>query len=253
MVNKKAFVIFVEMKKRIKIILITLFSLAILGFGSIIALNIYFMPWYVDAVEITMPNLVGMHKTEAIRILDSLKLKPVLGEPRYDARYDVDQVMFQNPKAGKTVKENRRVYLHISGGEPLVKMPNLRQKTARDAKINLERIGLYIRELEEVKSELPSGTIIDQEFEEGTFLAKGDSVTLQISIGARLGMIEVPKLLGKTLKDAERLLRMNSIYIGKITYIKHSLLPNTIIDQDPSEGVLISVGDSVNVKVAKGN
>ncbi len=241
------------MKKQIKIILISLFSLIILGFGSIIAFDMYIMPMYVDAVEITLPDFVGMNKAEAIRILDSLKLKPVLGDPRYDARYEVDQVMFQNPKAGKTVKENRRVYLHISGGEPLVKMPNLRQKTARDAKINLERIGLYIRELEDVKSEYPNGTIVDQEFEEGTFLAKGDSVTLQISIGLRVGMIEVPKLLGKTLKDAERLLRMNSLNIGRISYYKNSLLPNTIVDQNPSEGVLINVGDSVNVKVAKGN
>lgn len=209
------------------------------------------MPWYVDAVEVELPNLIGMDKSEAVKLLDSLNLKPILEGPRYDARYDVDQIMFQNPSAGKTVKENRRIYLHFSGGEPLVKMPNLRQKTYRDARINLERIGLYIRNLEQVKSEFPSGIIIDQEFEEGSYLAKGDSVNLQISIGPRIGMIETPYIIGRSLKDAERILRRNNLNIGTLKYEDSPLLTNTVIDQYPSEGFLLSVDDSVDVWVAR--
>lgn len=251
MVNIPAFVIFVKMKKRIKIFLISISILIIVVAGGLLTLNLYIMPWYVDAVEVELPDLVGLNKTEAIRILDSLSLKPILEGPRYDARFDVDEVMFQNPPAGKTVKENRRVYLHISGGEPLVKMPNLRQKTHRDARINLERIGLHIRDLEQVKSEFPSGIIIDQEFEEGTYLAKGDSVSLQISIGPRRGMIETPYIIGRSLKDAERILRRNSLNIGELKYEDSPLLTNTVIDQYPSEGFLLNVGDSVDVWVAR--
>ena len=61
-------------------------------------------------------------------------------------------------------------------------------------------------------------------------------------------MIRVPNLLGKSLFEAETLLKSNSLKLGSKTYIHSlSLLPNTVVDQQPSESALIKVGDSVNV------
>ncbi len=250
LVNRKPIVIFASMKKGIKKLLIVASVLLILIILALVSLDKFLMPWYVEAKQVELPNLVGMHKTQAIELLESLKLKPVTEGPRYDARFEVDHVLFQNPPAGRTVKENRRVYIHISGGEPLVKMPNLRQKTYRDARIILERLGLAIRNLEQVKSELPADIIVDQEFEEGTFLAKGDSIDLQISIGPRIGMIAVPSIIARSESEANRILRRNNLYIGKRTYVESTLLTNTIISQSPSEGYLLNIGDSVDVEIA---
>ena len=61
-------------------------------------------------------------------------------------------------------------------------------------------------------------------------------------------MIRVPNLLGKSLFEAESILKNNSLKLGSRTYINSpSLLPNTVVDQQPSESALIKVGDSVNV------
>jgi serine/threonine-protein kinase len=242
------------MKNKIKILLFIAIAIVVFIITGLLIFNNFIMPAYVSSVEVVLPNFMGMDKNEAIKILDSLKLKPVLEGPRYDARYEIDQVLFQNPSPGKLVKENRRVYLHISGGEQLVKMPNLRMKTYRDGRISLERLGLFVRSLERIRSEFPPDVIIDQEFEEGTSLSKGDSVSLQISIGARLGQIEVPYIIARSLSDTDKLLRRNNLYIGEITYVKsRTLLTNTIIDQYPPEGSLLGVGDSVDIWVAKGD
>ncbi len=246
------FNIFVVMKKLIKKLVLIPSILFVLVFAILLIADNYILPNLVDAPEVVLPNLVGLNKEEAKAQLEQIKLIPVEEGPRYDARFDVDEVIFQNPNAGTRVKEGRRIYIHISGGEAKIKMPSLFKKTLRDAKITLERRGLFLGEIEEMRSELPKRCVVDQEFPEGELLVKGDSVNIKISLGPKLGMIRVPSLIGKTLNEASRILRRNSLNIGEITYSESpSLLPNRVFDQFPSEEKLISVGDSVDVFVTK--
>lgn len=206
------------------------------------------MPWYVSADEHTVPNLVGINKENAVEMLKQMGLEPVERGPKYDEQIPKDHVIFHNPKAGKTVKEGRRVYLYISGGDPLIKMPSLVGKTRRDAKITIERLGLKIDTLIDVRSEFPANIVVEQNVPEGQYLAKGDSVTVKISVGPQVGMVRVPNIISKSLSEAEDILRSNSLRIGKKTYLSSpNLLPNTIIDQYPSEDKLVAVGDSIDV------
>lgn len=238
----------IEMKKIIKISAIV----AVFIIVCLVILDKIVMPWYVEAKEIQVPNVVGLHKDIAIQTLKKLQLNPIEVGPRYDDSFKIDHVMFQKPSAGTRVKVNRRIYLHISGGESLIKMPNLVGKTLRDAKVTLERKGLLVGRIEEVKSELPANIIVGQEFEEGTNLSKGDSISFNVSIGPKVGMIRVPNIIARSVKEAERILRNNSLKLGSITYIvSPTLLTNTIISQYPSQDYLLSVGDSVDVVVAK--
>ena len=240
------------MKKLIKRLIIAAIVLGILAVGAFFGINNYIMPDYVEANELILPDVVGLDKNEAIRQLEALKLSPIEVGPRYDSRYEVDEVIFQKPYAGTNVKENRRVYIHISGGEPLIKMPQLIGKTNRDATIKLNRIGLFVRELEEVRSELPRGIIVEQEFPFEHELEKGDSVNLQISVGPQLGMVRVPELIPRSEKEAIKILHRLRLKLGTKTYrASPTLLPNTIISQTPAPNSLLSIGDSVNVIISK--
>lgn len=206
------------------------------------------MPWYVSAEEVVVPNFVGQPKESALQALKDLGLEPIEQGPKYDENIPKDHIIFQTPKPGSTVKVGRRIYLYISGGDPLIKMPSLLGKTVRDAKITVERLGLVIDTLLNVRSEFPAKTVVEQSIKEGEFLAKGDPVTLKISIGPQVGMVRVPNLISKSLSEAEKILRDLSLRIGKRTYLSSpNLLPNTVIDQYPSEDKLVSYGDSVDV------
>lgn len=206
------------------------------------------MPWMVSAEEIIVPDVVGSDKISAIEELKKIGLHPIEQGPKYDENVPKDHVIFQTPRQGSTVKKGRRVYLYISGGEPLIKMPQLLGKTVRDAKITVERLGLVIDTLINVRSEFPAKTVVEQSRKEGEFLSKGEAVTLKISIGPQIGMVRVPNLIAKSLSEAERILRELSLKIGKRTYLSSpNLLPNTIIDQYPGEDKLVSYGDSVDV------
>lgn len=235
-------------KKYIKypIILIAAFIVVIILFDKL------FMPWYVSGEEVEVPNFVGQHKDVAIEEFKKLDLEPVEQGPKYAEDIERDHIIFQTPEPGSIVKKGRRVYLYISGGDPLIKMPALLGKTVRDAKITIERLGLAVDTFIDVRSEYPAKTVVEQSIKEGEFLAKGDSISLKISIGPQVGMVRVPNLISKSFSEAEKMLRELSLRIGKKTYLSSpNLLPNTIIDQYPSEDKLVNYGDSVDVVITQ--
>jgi serine/threonine-protein kinase len=215
---------------------------------SLLIFDYILMPFYVSGKEHNIPNVIGKNKDEAIKILDDAGLNAIVQTSRFDQKYQKDQVVFQKPAPNTSVKTNRRVYLTISGGESTVKMPSLISKTIRDAKINLERIGLVLGKIDSVESEFPVNLIVEQQYFNNKELAKGTTVNIKVSIGPKVGMIRVPNLLGKSLSDVEKILKENALKIGAKTFIYSSnLLPNTVVDQLPSENALLKIGDTVNV------
>ena len=147
---------------------------------------------------------------------------------------------------------NRRVQIVVSGGNPLTKMPYLLDKTLRDAKVTIERMGFILNDVTEVKSEEKANTIVEQYPKEGTNLQKGTKVKLKISVGPNIGMVRVPDLVGETFKEAKLILQRNSLIVGKINYQESkNLLPNTVVAQYPAKNKLITIGESVDIFITK--
>lgn len=235
-------------KPLVKKLLLVLAALIVV----ILIFDYFIFPWYVSSPEVTVPDVKGLTEEEAIEVLEDVNLEPVIGDTTYNDKYVKGTILLQKPAAGEVVKEDRRIYLFISGGEPVVLVPNLKGKSLRDAKLSLERIGLKVGRIEEVPSSNPKDMIFDQEFTEGTKLKKGSSVGIYISIGEGGGNIEVPDLVGKSLAEAEKILAENSLIVGKINYQRSfSLLPNTVLDQYPSKGNQIEPGEAVDLFVTR--
>jgi len=214
--------------------------------------DIIIMPLIVSSEEIILPDLSGKDKNSAIKILEELDLIPVLEGPKYVAKVPKDKIFLQKPRPGTKVKTQRNVYLFYSGGEPVLKIPNVTGKTLRDAKLTLERAGLVIRNILEVPSELPPNSVIEQVHVKSLRTNLKDSIDLKISFGPQIGKIRVPGIIGESLSQAEKILKKYSLELGKINYVpSSSLLPNTVVDQYPSRDKLVSLGDSVDVFISR--
>ncbi|QQS37928.1 MAG: PASTA domain-containing protein [Ignavibacteriales bacterium] len=210
------------------------------------------IPWYVNKAETKVPNVVGMEESQAMQMLEDYQLEPVVSESIFDERFPKGSIILQKPEGGKIVKEGRRVYLFVSGGEPTVYVPRLRGKSIRDARLSLERVGLKLGSIEELPSTNPKNMIFDQQYAEGTPLKKGESVNVTISSGESDEGITVPDLIGKSLAEAQRILADSTLRVGKINYQRSfSLLPNTILDQYPSKGNKVKSGDAIDLFVTK--
>ncbi|MEW6653050.1 MAG: PASTA domain-containing protein [Bacteroidota bacterium] len=236
------------MKNPSKNIWKSLFSAFILATAALFIFDLLIMPFYVSGSETKTPNVIGINKETAIEQIKDAGLTPIIQTTRYDEKYGKDKIIFQKPEANKLVKSGRRVYITVSGGESLVRVPYIVNRTIRDAQVTLERAGLFLGDIDSVQSEIDPNIIVEQQYFQGRELAKGSKVNVKISIGPQEGMVRVPDLIGRSFSETENILKQLQIRIGTKTFFRSgTYLPNTVINHYPPEGTLIKIGDSVNV------
>ena len=118
----------------------------LLGFVAfIVLLNNVIMPWYVSEPEEKVPSEISMKEDKALDILKKANLEPVISDTTFDERYPRGTILLQKPNGGETVKEGRRIYLFVSGGEPVVLVPLLKGKSVRDIYIAFVKNQQYIQ------------------------------------------------------------------------------------------------------------
>ncbi|HED08398.1 MAG TPA: PASTA domain-containing protein [Ignavibacteria bacterium] len=239
-------------KNKRKSFLIKIFLFVVVLALIIFAMNNYVLPWFVSSPEEIVPKLVGMTQKEALAELEKINLQPVIADTIYNEKYDLGVVILQKPRPGQVVKDGRRIYIFISGGKQTVKVPNLKGKSLREAKFMLERLGLKMGDIEDSPSNNPKDMIFDQQYAEGTPLKRGDSVGVTLTIGTLSSRVILPDFIGKSLSEVVEILADSSLRVGTVTFrISNSLLPNTVIDQFPSQGSVVSVGSQVDLFVTK--
>lgn len=226
--------------------------------GGLVLLFLLFdfvlMPWYVDlGTTQEVPSVAGLLLAEAQGVLSQSGFQPVEAETKSDPKAPVGTVVAQNPPAGSLVKPGRRIYLTISGGELLVDVPSLRGLSLRDARFALERVGLHLGFVaHEASNTFFVNTIMDQSIQPGGKSARGSSVHVTVSQGKVPGDLVVPDLTGKTVAEAERMLKAEGFEVGRVTYqTGMNLVPNTIIDQYPRPGEPGGSTRSVDLFVAR--
>ncbi len=220
----------------------------------IFIIDTFVMPYYVNkGGTLVVPNVVGMKEETAKRILDSLHFEPRRGEIRQDNTYPVGHVILQNPAVDQIVKNGRRVYLTISGGEQDAIVPSLRGRSIRDAKFALDRAGLRQGAIQyQVSSELPEGTITTQDIPAGNKIKHNSFISFVVSAGESIDSIYVPSLIGKTFGEAVKLLKDKGLRTGNITYqMNEELVPNTVIDQLPRENDIVTTQKEVDLFVSQ--
>jgi serine/threonine-protein kinase len=218
----------------------------------IILLNSIIMPWYVrHDTLVQVPSVVGLNYDEAVKILDDAGLEGVQGDIRYDATKPIGTVIDQNPPAERTVKDGRRIYLIVSGGEQLYDVPNLVGRTLREGKFTLAQRNLELLEVETKPSaQYPAGIIVSQIESPGSKVKKGTKIGVVVSTGMEAGDLKIPDLIGKNLEEAKKILIANKFAIGKINYQPTTTVPlNAVVDQYPKANTLAKENQKIDLFV----
>lgn len=137
--------------------------------------------------EITVPNLAKLSEEQAEEKLDELDLDYVILDS-VDFRKDFPKfsVVEQDPVAGSKVKKDRKIYLKLnSSGYASVKMPDLIEKTLRQAEPSLKALGLEIGSKEYVPY-LGKDMVLEMKLN-GKKLKPGDKVMKSSKIDLVLG------------------------------------------------------------------
>ena len=199
--------------------------------------------------EVNVPNVVGKQVAEAKKIIEGEKLR-VTVKKVFNADKKPGEVLFQEPEAGRRVKEDRNIVITVSDGGEMIEMPDVIGLSRRDAQTKLQRVGLKIGNVYEKTHQGAVGNVLEQEPKPKSQILKGAKVDLTIS-KAEIKMVVVPKVIGQMSDLAEASLLSQKLKLGSVIEKESKNKPGLVISQDPPSGKEVAEGTEVQIVVAK--
>ena len=159
--------------------------LVLFGLSLIILWWLRFSTNHVQQIEV--PDLAKMTLEQAEEALDDLDLKlEVMDTTNYNPNFPYKTVIEQIPKAGKYVKENRKIYLSINrSGYPMIEVPPVVGKTMRQAEPTLKAVGFEIGKIN-YRRYIAKDEVLEISFE-GKKINPGDKIQKTSVIDLVLG------------------------------------------------------------------
>lgn len=167
------------------------FGQLFVALGIIVAIAYFFMHWLTYTTdhghEIAVPNLAKLTEDQVEEKLDDLDLDYVLLDSvDYREDYPKFSVVEQDPLPGTKVKVGRKVYIKINAsGFSSIKLPNLIEKTYREAVPTLKALGLELGTVTYIPN-MAKDMVLEMRFK-GRNMKAGDRVLKSSKIDLVLG------------------------------------------------------------------
>lgn len=211
-----------------------------------------------------VPEMVGLSLDEATELAaHNGGLRIEVSDSLFVPIYDGGVVLEQNPKAGTEVKNGRRIFVTVNSyRQKMVEIPYVTGFSLRQAKNNLESVGLEIERLEYVE-DIATNYILSQKFG-GRTIEEGQKVEAEIGSGITLvvgrgedeekSRVAVPRVVGMTLYEAKSRLWDSGLNVGRITSDEGVNQLNErnarVYVQSPAQGVVTSLGSGVALSLS---
>lgn len=232
---------------------------AILCVGIFVGGAYYFIRNIVDPFgysngngRLSAPNLVGLYYTQVISDPAYSDFVIEEGEYVYNEKVDAGKIISQDPKGNRPLEKGGTITVTISRGTKTFALPNYEGSDARQAKIELDRLGITcIEGTPEYNDEVPNGMVLRQDPAPNTILTEGDTVTIIVSKGPEFVTTLVPDLLGKPEAEALALLEAAQLEWGDPTYIEQEGTPGLVVYQSVAAGTEVEAGTSITYQLSK--
>lgn len=147
-----------------------------------------------DGVEhVTVPNVANLSAEEADAAITDARLNPVTAE-EYSETVEEGFVIRQEPASGESVEHSTNVTYVVSLGREPIEVPDLAGMNRDEVATALEVANLNVTFTESYSDDVDAGDVISQSPSNGETLYRGDTVTVEISLGPEL--IPVPNVVG---------------------------------------------------------
>lgn len=171
------------------------FKQLLLAMGAIVVLSFIILRWLSFTTNHgefeTVPNLKGKSLSVAAIELNENNLEmQVQDSANYNPDYPKFSVIDQAPAAGAKVKEDRKIYITVNpSGYRKIAVPDLKERTFRQAKPTLEAVGFKVGKLTYVdniaKDLVLEMTYKGEKIKPGDKLPKTTAIDLVIGNGNR--------------------------------------------------------------------
>ena len=194
-----------------------------------------------------VPDVIGQTRDEAVAALARADLEAKIVEVYSDK--DTGTVTGQNPKAGEKVKVGTRVQINVSRGVRPLTVPSVVGQPYEQAASALEGAGFKVVR-QNVDSDQPAGTVVDQNPGSGATAPAGTTVTLSVSKGPVEE--QVPDVSSQAEDDAITTLEAAGFQVDvQREGTDDPALDGFVLRQDPAGGAKAPKGATVTIVVGQ--
>ena len=185
-----------------------------------------------DQTKLTTPNLIGMYYSQVISDPTYADFNIVEGEYVYNESIDAGKIIEQSPEGNRKIDVGGTITVTISRGAKTFLLPDYVNMEARQVKIELERLGITcVENTPEFNDDVENGYVLRTEPAAGTQLTAGDTVTLTVSKGPEVVLVEMPDLMGRSENEALTLLEAAGLNWEPVVYEEYDGMPGQVIYQ----------------------
>ena len=204
-----------------------------------------------DQTKLTTPYLVGMYYSQVISDPAYADFNIVEGEYVYNESIDAGKIIEQSPESNRKIDVGGTITVTVSRGAKTFQLPDYVDKEARQVKIELERLGITcVENTPEFNDEVPNGYVLRTEPAAGTSLTAGDTVTLTVSKGPEVVLVEMPDLMGRSENEALTLLEAAGLNWEPVVYEEYDGMPGQVIYQSVEAYTEVEKGTVIAFKIS---
>jgi len=213
--------------------------------------------WYVSRPDkFPVPALAGMEEGVALNAIAG-RFESLVQQEASD-EVPVGSVVRTDPAEGTVLTEGSVINIYVSSGPAPRTLPELRGRTAEDAKATLESLGLVAQISDPVYDEtVPLDEVISWSVPEqpallaGSTVTKGTTVQVVVSAGPQPRVI--PDLAGSTLAEATAALEGQGLVVQQgADEFSASIPAGQVARVDPAASSTVQRGSTVTLYLSKG-
>lgn len=193
----------------------------------------------------TVPNVIGLRSAAAVQAIKDKDLEPSIVTGQSNRPPDV--VFAQRPGAGTQLADGQSVVISVSSGRLAV--PDVTSQPLQQAQETLTSAG-FKSEVIRVASSRPKGVVIEQSPVAGVTAARGTTVKLTVSNGAK--PVVVPSVVGQTQGSAVDALTAAGLK-PVLNNVGSTRPAGTVVAQKPPAGKEVAKGSQVTLNVSTGD
>ncbi len=199
---------------------------------------------------IRCPDLVGENYDEACDKYKSITI--IIERWEINEKEPRGTILSQTEEEDKYLSKDLTVHVVVSSGPPTIVLPDLYEMTEEDAKKTLDDMGIAYQIEREKHGIIEKGTVIRTDPKRNDHINDKTVVTITISEGREVMMVEVPKVTELFEEAARKELEKNGLKLGHVTRRDSSLPAGYVISQSISASEKVAVGTTVNITVSNG-
>jgi len=196
------------------------------------------------------PNFIGLN-------IDEVTSNPeyrytFIVEYAFSNDYQQNQIMNQNPQAGRNVYDNTEIRLTVSMGVERLLVPDFAGMTYDRYSEECILLNIKPSKIEVYDDTIPEGYVINTYPLPRSDISEGDTVEIYVSQGVKPTTLTMPNCQNMTYSEAKMKLEAMGITSTSIVEVDSEKPAGTILSQDPAAGTVIDENDTIKFTVSNG-